>query len=419
MEELLVAAPDVDRHRQPVALRGVDERGAELPRGRVGEAPRTAARPLGRGAPSRSGSATVPTLSGRQRDHGDGARCDLGEAGVSHARGEVLAGAGRGEAPAAGARTRPGQPARPSPRSRPVSAAMTAAWAIWASVFPELIGAPGLRRYVTAARPRRRRLRRGAEVGAHGLEPLEQRPALGRRRGGARRRRRRPARAAPRAPAPTGRACARAGRPSRGAGARPRRRRVRRGRDARDRRGPGERAGGREVLDRAAPDHEVHAQRVVAHRTIGAVRRAGELREVGGRELELEAAAAGAHEDRLVLERASSSSVRMRLRWPSGLMPPTTYPVARCASLGSAIAARLPSARRSRLAGHRQHAHAQLAVDGGQQRLEHAGRLEPEPLGRLEPVRRARLVVVVLVHGERDPGLAGGRGGGCLAAGHD
>jgi hypothetical protein len=39
VEELLVAAADVDRHGEPVALRGVDQRAAQLPRGRVGEGP--------------------------------------------------------------------------------------------------------------------------------------------------------------------------------------------------------------------------------------------------------------------------------------------------------------------------------------------------------------------------------------------
>jgi hypothetical protein len=38
----------------------------------------------------------------------------------------------------------------------------------------------------------------------------------------------------------------------------------------------------------------------------------------------------------------SSTTVGSALRWPSGLMPPTTYPVTRSASAGSAISARLP-----------------------------------------------------------------------------
>ena len=42
-----------------------------------------------------------------------------------------------------------------------------------------------------------------------------------------------------------------------------------------------------------------------------------------------------------------SRSVGSGRRCPSGLMPPTTYPVARSAALGSAMAARLPSALRS------------------------------------------------------------------------
>ena len=40
----------------------------------------------------------------------------------------------------------------------------------------------------------------------------------------------------------------------------------------------------------------------------------------------------------------ASTTVGSRLRWPSGLMPPRTYPVARSAAAGSAIAAFFPPA---------------------------------------------------------------------------
>src|SRR5512133_222572 len=71
---------------------------------------------------------------------------------------------------APGAITRPGQPAATQVSSAPVSAAITAACAIWATVLPELMTAAGLRRRV---------LGRRRERAAHRLQALEQRPALG------------------------------------------------------------------------------------------------------------------------------------------------------------------------------------------------------------------------------------------------
>ena len=69
------------------------------------------------------------------------------------------------------------------------------------------------------------------------------------------------------------------------------------------------------------------------------------------------------------------STVGSRLRWPSGLMPPRTYPLLRSAAARSASAARLPPAAcgqrlEIQIPGHRYDRHGQRAVHLGDQSLE-------------------------------------------------
>ena len=107
-------------------------------------------------------------------------------------------------------------------------------------------------------------------------------------------------------------------------------------------------------------------------------------------------------------------------RVPNGEMPPTTYPVARSASAGSAIAARLRAhRRRERLEvqapAHRHDRDDQALVDAGDQRLEDAVGREAERRGGLFAVRRRRRIVVVGVQLEGRSGAGQSDGRGCAA----
>ena len=88
--------------------------------------------------------------------------------------------------------------------------------------------------------------------------------------------------------------------------------------------GAGQLAGARELGDRAAPDDEVHPQRV-AHRRASGARSAfvSAARSPGASSISSPRRPALT---KIVScsKAPSSSSVRIRLRWPSGLMPPTT-----------------------------------------------------------------------------------------------
>ena len=103
----------------------------------------------------------------------------------------------------------------------------------------------------------------------------------------------------------------------------------------------------------------------------------------------------------------ASTTTGSRLRWPTGAMPPATYPVARSAAATSAITARFPphgdgERLEVELALHRDHARHQVAIHRRDQRLEHPVRGHPERLAGLPPVRGGARVVLVFVHGERD-----------------
>jgi len=63
-------------------------------------------------------------------------------------------------------------------------------------------------------------------------------------------------------------------------------------------------------------------------------------------------------------------------------------------------------------------ARRQRTRDVDDERLEHAGGVEPERIDRLQPVGRRARIVLVLVQGEGDPGRAGGPDRRRLAAGH-
>ena len=86
------------------------------------------------------------------------------------------ASAANGAAP--GAMTLAGQPAATHGSSAPVSAAITAAWAICATVLPELMTAAGLSSVGHDAVARGRLLGRRLERRAHRLQALEQGTAL-------------------------------------------------------------------------------------------------------------------------------------------------------------------------------------------------------------------------------------------------
>ena len=148
----------------------------------------------------------------------------------------------------------------------------------------------------------------------------------------------------------------------------------------------------------------------------------GDLQQVGGREPHLQAAPPGGHVDRAAV-RAPSRRRRpgSRLRWPIGLMPPTTYPVARSASAGSAIAAFLPpiaaaSALRSSVPLTGTTAVTSRAVDPGDQRLEDLVVRQAEGVGGLPAVRRCARRVLVREQRDLDPGLRQGHRRGCPAA---
>ena len=104
-----------------------------------------------------------------------------------------------------------------------------------------------------------------------------------------------------------------------------------------------------------------------------------------------------------------SSTTGSRLRWPTGEMPPATYPVARSAAVTWAIAAFLPphaaaSAFRSSWALDRDHPGHQGPVHLGDQRLEHPVRRDAERLAGLGAVGLVPRVVGVLVQRKRDLG---------------
>jgi hypothetical protein len=90
-----------------------------------------------------------------------------------------------------------------------------------------------------------------------------------------------------------------------------------------------------------------------------------------------------------------SITTGMRLRSPSGDMPPVTYPAARSATAGSAIAAFF----------HRNDGDGQCSVDIGDQRLEHAARRDAHRLAGLQAVRPMPGVVLVAVHHMADARL--------------
>ena len=211
-----------------------------------------------------------------EREHGHGARRHLREARVDDAgRARRRPGAERVEGRPPGASTRPGQPA--ATHAACSGAARTAPCAICARTFPELIVACGVTRYVSAGRSSAGSARAGAglEVAAHRLQALEQRPALRapprRQRGhgdalrvagqGVRLFREDPLplrdRAGPQADLPRPR-------PPRGdrVGVRGVRREAR---QAGDGGRPRQLATPRQRGDGAAPEDEVHAQRVVRH----------------------------------------------------------------------------------------------------------------------------------------------------------
>ena len=74
----------------------------------------------------------------------------------------------------------------------------------------------------------------------------------------------------------------------------------------------------------------------------------------------------------------SSTVVGSRFRWPSGLIPPTTYPVVRSASARSASCARLPARAQVELAVGRHDEHAQAVRHRRDKRLEELRGVAPE-----------------------------------------
>jgi hypothetical protein len=92
-------------------------------------------------------------------------------------------------------------------------------------------------------------------------------------------------------------------------------------------------------------------------------------------------APAGRRVDRRRPGTESSTTGSIRLRWPGGLMPPTTYPVARSASAGSASPPSSPrrSCRRLEVPGCRSPGPRRCQPPSTDQRLEHLVLRQAEP----------------------------------------
>ncbi len=166
---------------------------------------------------------------------------------------------------------------------------------------------------------------------------------------------------------------------------------------------------------RGAPAGGVSGQ---PRRAIGASRRVRSSRgEVGGRQLDLQAAPAGGHVDRRERRGRRVDAVGSRRFVPSGLIPPSTYPVARSASAASAIDA-APTAQR---VGDRLQVHLgvgghdrqpELPVDRDHDRLEHPRGVEAERGHRLQRIAAAALaqrrsgVMRIFMHGIHGPRAA-------------
>jgi L-ascorbate metabolism protein UlaG (beta-lactamase superfamily) len=145
---------------------------------------------------------------------------------------------------------------------------------------------------------------------------------------------------------------------------------------------------------------------------------AGERDEVGRRDLDLQAAAARAHMDRGVRERAL---VHERVELPA---LPERADAARDVA-GDALRARrgcelgaLAERAQVELLTGRDDADDERVAERHDERLEHPRRVEVERGRRLQRIRLRARVVRVLVHRERDPGGARRARGRCLARRH-
>ena len=134
--------------------------------------------------------------------------------------------------------------------------------------------------------------------------------------------------------------------------------------------------------------------------------RPGQTHQVRWREFDLQTAPAGRNEHRLEVESSRVDDDREGRREPNGLIPPTTKPVARSASAGSAMTARRPPKRIGKtlqveLVVDRDHGQDESSIDASRR-----ASCGPAPGRRRGPPRRPR----------RTRGVGRGRARGVLAA---